>query len=53
MWQEDVGTLALDIHDYFTRTPLATTEEEGFDHWLEFFETLMEPYSTGDYRNYN
>ena len=52
LWQEDVDTMTLAIHDYFVRTPLAMTEE-GYDHFREMFNTLLKPFSERDYRNYN
>jgi hypothetical protein len=52
MYQEDVDSICLDIHDWFVRHPLGTTEE-GYDHFREYFEALVSRFSTGDYRNYN
>ena len=52
MYQEDVDRMALDIHNWFINNPLGITEE-GFDHFKELFESLVDQFSTGDYRNYN
>ncbi len=52
MWQEDIDEIVLEVHDWFIRHPLGTTEE-GYDHFKFFLEGLLEPFSVGDYRNYN
>lgn len=52
MWYEDIDTIILKAHDWFVRHPLGATDE-GYDHFHEYMQTLLEPYSTGDYRNYN
>lgn len=53
IYYDDLSSLALDIHDFFGRFPLATDEDEGYDHWKSFFESIMKNYIIEDYRNYN
>ena len=52
MDQEDVNKIIYDAHTWFCNHPLGTTDE-GYDVFNEFMQTLLEPFSTGDYRNYN
>lgn len=52
MYQEDVDDIAYNIHEWFITHPLGVTEE-GYDHFKEYFERMMEPFYSGDYRNYN
>jgi hypothetical protein len=56
MYQEDVSSFILELHDYIVRNPLTYTEE-GFDHLAEFveqrFEKIWPLLYDGEYRNYN
>ena len=48
---DDIDKIVLDIHDWFVRHPLGTTEE-GYDFFSDFARSLLEVYSNG-YRNHN
>ena len=52
MHQEEVNHIIYEAHQWFCNHPLGTTDE-GYDHFAEFMQTLLEPFSTGHYRNYN
>ena len=51
LYQEDINSLALEVHEWFINNPLGTTEE-GFDHFWDWFSKYLDPFSEG-YQNYN
>lgn len=56
VYQDDLDSFTLDLHDYIQRHPLVYTEE-GFDNLAEYVEQYFDKHFsniyTGDYRNYN
>lgn len=56
IYQEDVGSFCLELHDFIERHPLAATEE-GFDYFCNFVEQRFEKFwpqlYDGEYQNYN
>lgn len=48
---DDIDRIVLDIHDWFIRHPLGTTEE-GYDHFSDFAKSLLDRFSNGE-RNWN
>lgn len=51
LYQEDIDSLALDIHNWLGYTPLAATEE-GYDWLRQIIEDHLDKFSHG-YRNFN
>jgi hypothetical protein len=56
IYQEDVSSFILELHDFIERHPLTTTEE-GFDYLADFVEQRFEKFwpklYDGEYQNYN
>lgn len=48
---DNIDDIVYEIHEWFIRHPLGTTEE-GYDWFRDFAGNLLEPFSNG-YRNYN
>lgn len=51
LYEEDIQTLCLRIHNWLQETPLAATEE-GYDWLRDIVSQQLEPFNNG-YRNYN